>query len=666
MAIPKINSAHGSDTRNILNRAIDLINVQGKSIQDLVAEGQLTPTQYAELIKIVNALISKGDVTFDDIDINKGKLLPKHLSEEVLEMVTGNAPVNAVPADGSITTKKYAERSIVPSKISFMEKTRNLFDGNYVDGGMGLSGNDMRISLLPSIGGIVAIIPIEANKTYTIKVHEPELSDVFRVGVHNSAIPEGQGYIPMDRFVFQSTNLKQHTFTNNANGKFLAVQTSSKKSLKPSLQVELGEFATGFIEGLAFKKSVIPKEDKKEDKAERNLGKHIFSNTFKRRSVGTEKSVITELMNSEKEGVFSNGELLEGTKRNGLTSFKMNVTAGQTRYIQRNIPPEESVEHIHTIGVSIKIQNPTEHNALIVTLYGENGDFGVTFDNFRLNADGDELKIGWNEMRTRSDYNDNLSKKIGKITSVRFAFLSESTSDIEINNVWVESFEKAKLIFVHDGGYQAFFNKGEPGYYDLEERGLPVTIASIPFNIYDEENTRFISGEKLKELSLVNNNEISIHSYAGEDAIATNTPEQMYQESLNALSLLKANGHEVIWRAAFFRNTAPGAAGAKPLFDAYAFNGSHSMVEALEGFPFTAPYNVRRFQLHKRTNETLDLWFEKLKTSRAVWVVYTHNVSDAGGDISLESWEYFLQKVDTALSEGWLEGATVKSLMSAY
>ena len=108
MAIPKINSAHGSDTRNILNRAIDLINVQGKSIQDLVAKGQLTPTQYAELIKYVNALISKGDVTFDDIDINKGKLLPKHLSEEVLEMVTGNAPVNAVPADGSITTKKYA------------------------------------------------------------------------------------------------------------------------------------------------------------------------------------------------------------------------------------------------------------------------------------------------------------------------------------------------------------------------------------------------------------------------------------------------------------------------------------------------------------------------------------------------------------------------------
>src|SRR5699024_3637769 len=126
--IPKINSAHGSETRNIINRAIDLINVQGKSIQDLVAEGQLTSSQYADLIQTVNGLIAKGDVTFDDIDINQGKMLPKHLSEEVLSMITGDAPVNAVPADGSITTEKVAKKAIDPVNTNFIKIPNNLIN----------------------------------------------------------------------------------------------------------------------------------------------------------------------------------------------------------------------------------------------------------------------------------------------------------------------------------------------------------------------------------------------------------------------------------------------------------------------------------------------------------------------------------------------------------
>lgn len=69
MVIPKINSAHGSDTRNIINRVIDLINAQGKSIQDLVAKGQLTPTQYAQLISIVN-----DSAKNDDLEVVKNRI----------------------------------------------------------------------------------------------------------------------------------------------------------------------------------------------------------------------------------------------------------------------------------------------------------------------------------------------------------------------------------------------------------------------------------------------------------------------------------------------------------------------------------------------------------------------------------------------------------------
>lgn len=176
VTIPKIQSAHGSDTRNIINAAIDLINAQGKSIQDLVAEGQLTPEQYATLIQTVNGLISKGNVTFDDIDINKGKLLPKHASEELLSMMTGNTPINAVPADGSITTNKLADgatnRSKLGDKYSFVGDVPSGADlktvmkegthrapanGNYLDFPEGLD---------KARNSVIKVVPINAAGSY--------------------------------------------------------------------------------------------------------------------------------------------------------------------------------------------------------------------------------------------------------------------------------------------------------------------------------------------------------------------------------------------------------------------------------------------------------------------------------------------------------------------
>ena len=132
MVIPKINSAHGSDTRNIINRAIDLINVQGKSIQDLVAKGQLTPTQYAQLISIVNQNVSKGSITAADIDKNNFKLDQTYMSDSLLQMIAGNAPINAVPANKSITTEKLANKSVDKSILSDEINMHSIFSGALV------------------------------------------------------------------------------------------------------------------------------------------------------------------------------------------------------------------------------------------------------------------------------------------------------------------------------------------------------------------------------------------------------------------------------------------------------------------------------------------------------------------------------------------------------
>ena len=106
--------------RNALNSMSKSVEQQGKSIQDLVAKGQLTPTQYATLIKSVNSLISKGDIQINDF------------SEDVLKALKDNDPtfnLLAVPRDKSVT----------PGKTTFMETGKNLFNINDVKSGYSLN-----------------------------------------------------------------------------------------------------------------------------------------------------------------------------------------------------------------------------------------------------------------------------------------------------------------------------------------------------------------------------------------------------------------------------------------------------------------------------------------------------------------------------------------------
>ena len=53
-----------------------------------------------------------------DINKNLGKIDQTYLTDELLEQISGTAPINAVPADGSLTTDKYANSSVTGVKIA--------------------------------------------------------------------------------------------------------------------------------------------------------------------------------------------------------------------------------------------------------------------------------------------------------------------------------------------------------------------------------------------------------------------------------------------------------------------------------------------------------------------------------------------------------------------
>lgn len=170
MTVPKINSSHGSETRNIINAAIDSINVQGKSIQDLVAEGQLTPAQYSQLLKTINGLIAKGDIETDDLSptfknnlITLENLVKEHsakkmdvndvikmsqLSQDVKEALTGGSTaVVGKRSVNSINLQGEAYQAMLKTNIieNYDYEYINIFDKENVTEGSRISETDGKI-----------------------------------------------------------------------------------------------------------------------------------------------------------------------------------------------------------------------------------------------------------------------------------------------------------------------------------------------------------------------------------------------------------------------------------------------------------------------------------------------------------------------------------------
>lgn len=116
--IPKLKSPHDDSALNIQNLVIDTVNTLGRSIQDLVVKGQLTPSQFSQLMKEINGLLSKGQISVHDIDKNKGLIDQSFLTPELLKQIAGTAPILSTIADGSVTTSKLANKAVDLSKMS--------------------------------------------------------------------------------------------------------------------------------------------------------------------------------------------------------------------------------------------------------------------------------------------------------------------------------------------------------------------------------------------------------------------------------------------------------------------------------------------------------------------------------------------------------------------
>lgn len=250
MKLQRTGSNWDRSNRNGINNNWERLEGIIKSIDSLVANGQLTPSQYSDLLKELNGLISRGDVSIYDIDKNKGLLDQSFLSEELLKQIAGTAPILSTLADGIVTNNKVAGRAITPDKTTFFNIGENLWDGNYVNGMLFAYGNHDNLGLIENMGsyqGKTAIIKIEPKTMYQVVVDASQ-SNILRIGSHSSKVSVGHGGY-LNRLIYsgsEGSSLSSASFTSSANDEYLYVYTSNEGK-EPEIQVFISEINSDYI-----------------------------------------------------------------------------------------------------------------------------------------------------------------------------------------------------------------------------------------------------------------------------------------------------------------------------------------------------------------------------------------------------------------------------------
>src|SRR5699024_8228436 len=178
------------------------------------------------------------DIGINQINKNKGLIDETYLTDGLKAQIAGDAPIHSVPKDKSITNIKLANDSVEMENLSFANKTENLFNG-YQRGIIDISG-DWTYKELEDSKGVVAIVPVENNSTYHVRLFDN--SDRFRIigtkEYPTNGIDANTGY-------GNDATQRKRTINDTYDNNYLVIQVSNSGE-RPRLQV------TKYVDRLSY------------------------------------------------------------------------------------------------------------------------------------------------------------------------------------------------------------------------------------------------------------------------------------------------------------------------------------------------------------------------------------------------------------------------------
>lgn len=325
--------------------------------------------------------------------------------------------------------------------------------------------------------------------------------------------------------------------------------------------------------------------------------------------------------------------------------------------VRHELPTPLTAVGVQVVGVWIYIPEPSKITS--VQVFIGDGTTGYSWNRSKTSG----FKRGWNLIRWKASSGTMGDWKIFYRFMIRVN--TSSAANVTLGSLFFEQTQKAKLLFVEDGGYVEFLERGYP---DLKARNIPTTWALNPGRL---GQGRIITEQDVDGLALDYMSSFSFHSWASE-VHATMPRELVADNAIKCVRWLQKKGlkPEYLYRAAITQNSCPEHSILQDIVEAYS---SPVAAAGLEVFPFEIPFGTPRVTLHGTTPAQMDAYFDMLKKTRGLMIGYTHGVgvaSDTGQqlttDMTQTEWDFFMQKIDTAISEGWLEGVTYDRLRRRY
>lgn len=331
---------------------------------------------------------------------------------------------------------------------------------------------------------------------------------------------------------------------------------------------------------------------------------------------------------------------------------------------------------IQALCVWVHIADVTGINGFNVNVFQDDGKFLS-----RGTAGGDyhpqTLVNGWNFLRFsfgpawKAGWDGKSLKSIDFITKAASAV----APTITIGQVYVESPQMARMIFVLDRGYRSFILNG--GLADLRRNSIPVTWAIDVTAMGGAVGT---GGEAITLAEVRDmwkqGDSVSFHGWDGA-VTGTMTDSQRVIDTVKAIKYLASQGYEGrMWRAAWVQNNG-NASAIKEYVLGQAFSNPSAPVtfpqaSQQECWPPLNIHSIYRWNVSGAdyaggtggSKTFVDDNFAAWKASRGLMVPYVHGIENPAAlgpargipanDITIPKWKYFMSKVETALSEGWL------------
>lgn len=281
----------------------------------------------------------------------------------------------------------------------------------------------------------------------------------------------------------------------------------------------------------------------------------------------------------------------------------------------------------------------------------------------------DQLHNGWNYLRFLTT---NLPlEQWGECKMLRVLTYTTEPATVYYGDIIQVKPNKARIMFVDDHAYSDFKTNAYPA---LKEQGIPVTWAIQPgrIGLSIADSGTLLTEEDITELSNDPYSEFSWHSYDGTDTSSMSSAE-LQIDCKKSITFLRKSGllPKHYWRAAWKHNNAPNARSCDDLMDGGAY---YDTIGRPEVFPFTNKYNISRYSIHRRTQEDIDSIFNILQKTHCTVVFYTHSFitvaddseSNTTNNVTNIEFDYFMNKIATGVSEGWIEGTTFDWLMRKY